>query len=68
MLRLKGKGIKDINGYNRGDQLIMVNVWTPTQLSREERSILEGLRNSDNFKPDPAKQEKSFFDKMKEFF
>lgn len=68
MLRLKGKGIKDINGYNRGDQLIMVNVWTPTQLSREERAILEGLKNSDNFKPDPGKQEKSFFDKMKEFF
>ena len=68
MLRLKGKGIKDINGYSRGDQLIMVNIWTPTQLSREERSILEGLRNSDNFKPDPNKQEKSFLDKMKEFF
>lgn len=68
MLRLKGKGIKDINGYTRGDQLIMVNVWTPVQLSREERAILEGLRNSDNFKPDPGKQDKSFFDKMKEFF
>lgn len=68
MLRLKGKGIKDINGYSRGDQLIMVNIWTPTQLSREERSILEGLKNSDNFKPDPGKQDKSFFDKMKEFF
>lgn len=68
MLRLKGKGIKDINGYSRGDQLIMVNVWTPTQLSREERSALESLRNSENFKPDPTKQEKSFFDKMKEFF
>ena len=68
MLRLKGKGIKDINGYNRGDQLIMVNVWTPTQLTKEERSVLEGLKNSENFKPDPGKQEKSFFDKMKEFF
>jgi molecular chaperone DnaJ len=68
MLRLKGKGIKDINGYHRGDQLIMVNVWTPTELSREERNLLEGLRNSENFKPDPGKQDKSFFDKMKEFF
>lgn len=68
MLRLKGKGIKDINGYHRGDQLIMVNVWTPTELSREERNTLEGLRNSENFKPDPGKQDKSFFDKMKEFF
>ena len=68
MLRLKGKGIKDINGYHRGDQLIMVNVWTPTELSKEERIALEGLRNSENFKPNPGKQDKSFFDKMKEFF
>lgn len=68
MLRLKGKGIKDINGYSRGDQLIMVNVWTPTQLSKDERAMLESLKNSENFKPDPGKQDKSFFDKMKEFF
>lgn len=68
MLRLKGKGIKDINGYHRGDQLIMVNVWTPTELSKEEKNVLEGLRSSENFKPDPGKQDKSFLDKMKEFF
>ena len=68
MLRLKGKGINDINGYGRGDQLIMVNVWTPTTLSKEERIVLEGLKQSENFKPDPGKQEKSFFDRMKEFF
>ena len=68
MLRLKGKGIKDINGYSRGDQLIMVNVWTPTQLSKEEKAALESMKNSENFKPDPGRQEKSFFDKMKEFF
>lgn len=68
MLRLKGKGIKDINGYSKGDQLIMVNVWTPTQLSREEKQTLENLRSSENFKPDPGKEDKSFFDKMKEFF
>ncbi|SDD72968.1 molecular chaperone DnaJ [Algoriphagus faecimaris] len=68
MLRLKGKGIKDINGYSKGDQLIMVNIWTPTSLSKEERQSLENLRDSENFKPDPGKSEKSFFDKMKEFF
>ncbi|KPQ16303.1 MAG: molecular chaperone DnaJ [Algoriphagus marincola HL-49] len=68
MLRLKGKGIKDINGYSRGDQLIMVNVWTPTQLTKEERQTLEALRESPNFKPAPGNSEKSFFDKMKEFF
>ncbi|MFC3415810.1 molecular chaperone DnaJ [Algoriphagus hitonicola] len=68
MLRLKGKGIKDINGYTRGDQLIMVNIWTPTNLTKEERVALENLRDSENFIPDPGKSEKSFFDKMKEFF
>ncbi|WP_100628355.1 molecular chaperone DnaJ [Algoriphagus formosus] len=68
MLRLKGKGIKDINGYSRGDQLIMVNVWTPTQLTKEEKQTLEALRESPNFKPAPGNSEKSFFDKMKEFF
>lgn len=68
MLRLKGKGIKDINGYTKGDQLIMVNVWTPTHLSKEERQTLESLVNSENFKPDPGKGDKTFFDKMKEFF
>jgi molecular chaperone DnaJ len=68
MLRLKGKGIRDINGYSRGDQLIQVNVWTPKQLSREERQILESLKNNENFRPDPGKSEKTFFDKMKEFF
>jgi molecular chaperone DnaJ len=68
MLRLKGKGIKDINGYTRGDQLIMVNVWTPTHLSKEERQLLESLLHSENFKPDPGKGDKTFLDKMKEFF
>lgn len=44
ILRLKGKGIKELNGYGRGDQLIHVNIWTPKQLSAEERTILERLR------------------------
>jgi molecular chaperone DnaJ len=68
ILRLKGKGIKDINGYNRGDQLIHVNIWTPKQLSREETIILERLRESPNFAPNPGKNDKGFFEKMKEFF
>jgi molecular chaperone DnaJ len=68
VLRLRGKGIKSIDSYATGDQLISVNVWTPKQLSKEERNILEGLKNSDNFRPDPSKGEKSFFEKMREFF
>lgn len=68
ILRLRGKGIKELNGYGRGDQLIHVNVWTPKQLSKEEKAILESLKDSPNFTPDPGKNEKGFFEKIKEFF
>lgn len=68
ILRLKGKGIKDLNGYGRGDQLVHVNVWTPQQLSTEERATLESFRTSANFQPKPGKNEKGFFDQMKDFF
>lgn len=68
ILRLRGKGIKDINGYGKGDQLIHVNVWTPKKLTPEEKSTLESLRDSDNFVPNPSKNEKGFFERMKEFF
>ena len=68
ILRLKGKGIKELNGYGRGDQLIHLNIWTPKQLSTEERAMLEKLRHSPNFQPKPNKNEKGFFEKMKDFF
>ncbi|RZK60627.1 molecular chaperone DnaJ [Pedobacter frigiditerrae] len=68
LLRLKGKGIPEINSYHRGDEIIHVNIWTPKALSSEERAILEKLRESPNFKPQPNKNDKSFFDKMKEYF
>lgn len=68
ILRLRGKGIKDIDGYTRGDQLIHVNVWTPKSLSPEEKTKLESLRDSPNFQPNPSKNDKTFFERMKEFF
>lgn len=68
LLRLKGKGIPEINSYHRGDEIIHVNIWTPKVLNSEERSILEKLKESPNFKPQPGKHDKSFFDKMKEYF
>jgi molecular chaperone DnaJ len=68
ILRLKGKGIKELNGYGKGDQLVHVNVWTPKQLSSEERDLLESLRNSPNFQPKPAKTDKNIFEKMRDFF
>jgi molecular chaperone DnaJ len=68
ILRLRGKGIKDVNGYGRGDQLIHINIWTPKTLSKEEKEKLESMRDSDNFTPNPSKGDKGFFEKIKEFF
>ncbi len=68
ILRLRGKGIQDINGYGAGDQLIHVNIWTPKQVSKEEQEILEKLKDSPNFSPNPGKNDRSFFERMKEFF
>ena len=68
VLRLRGKGLKDISGYETGDQLIYVNVWTPKKLTPEEREKLESLRSSANFEPHPDANEKGFFERMKEFF
>lgn len=68
VLRLKGKGIPDVNGYGRGDLLVSVQVWTPKHLSSEEKKIIEKLKDSDNFKPKPGTKDKGFFDRMKEYF
>jgi len=68
IFRLKGKGFPSINSYEKGDQLIHVNVWTPQQLSPEEKKALEKLSESPNFQPSPDKNERSFFDKVKEMF
>ncbi|MGK6353226.1 molecular chaperone DnaJ [Parapedobacter sp. DT-150] len=68
ILRLKGKGVPEVNAYHKGDQLVYVNVWTPKATSSEEKELLERLRNSPNFKPQPGKNEKTFFERIKEYF
>lgn len=68
IFRLKGKGFPAVNSYEKGDQLVHVNVWTPQNFTSEEKSLLEKLSKSPNFKPDPDKNEKSFFDKVREMF
>jgi len=68
IFRLKGKGFPAVNSYEKGDQLVQVNVWTPQHISNEEKAMLEKLSESPNFKPHPDKNEKNFFDKIKEMF
>ena len=68
VVRLRGKGLPIMNGYGRGDLLVCLNVWVPKSLSKDEKKTLEELQKHDNFKPNPTKQERGFFDKMKEMF
>ena len=68
IFRLKGKGFPAVNSYEKGDQLVHINVWTPQQLTPEEKALLEKLANSQNLKPKPDINEKSFFDRIKEIF
>lgn len=69
IFRLKGKGFPSVNNnYEKGDQLVHVNVWTPQQLTPEEKAMVEKMQQSTNFDPKPEKNEKSFFDKVREMF
>ena len=68
VFRLKGKGFPAVNSYEKGDQLVHVNIWTPQHVNNEEQSMLEKMNHSNNFKPNPEKNQKSFFDKMREMF
>ncbi|MBE6250284.1 MAG: molecular chaperone DnaJ [Bacteroidales bacterium] len=69
VIRLRGKGLPTVNGYGgTGDLYVKFAVWIPKKLSKEEKSIIESLRNKDSFKPDPTKEDKSFFERLKGLF
>ena len=68
ILRLKGKGFPSVNSYEKGDQLININVWTPQHLTADEKAMLDKLNASPNFTPNASKSDKSFFDKIREAF
>jgi molecular chaperone DnaJ len=69
IFRLKGKGFPEVNNnYEKGDQLIHVNVWIPQQLTPEEKLMVEKMQPSTNFVPKPEKSDKSFFERVKEMF
>jgi molecular chaperone DnaJ len=57
-----------VQSYEKGDQLIHVNVWTPQHVSGDEKSMLDKLAASPNFKPQPEKNGKTFFQKVREMF
>ena len=68
ILRLRGKGIPELNGYGRGDLLVNIQVWTPQNVTRDEARIIEKLKESDSFTPKPDKNDRNFFERMRNFF
>lgn len=68
ILRLKGKGLPEVNSYSTGDMLVFVNVWVPQQLTKEEKKVVEKMAESSSYKPNPNTEDRSFFEKMKNFF
>jgi molecular chaperone DnaJ len=68
ILRLKGKGVPSLNHYGSGDMLVHVNVWTPENLTKDQKLFFEQQATHNNFEPNPKSTHKSFFDKVKDMF
>jgi molecular chaperone DnaJ len=69
VVRLRGKGLPTVNGYGgTGDMYVKIAVWIPRKLNKEEKAAIESLRNNESFKPNPTKEDKSFFDRIKDLF
>jgi molecular chaperone DnaJ len=68
VLKLKGKGLPSVQGYERGDLLVNIQIWTPQTLSKEEKAQLEKWRDAESFKPNPSAKERGFFSRMREYF
>jgi molecular chaperone DnaJ len=67
ILRLRGKGLPDLNGYSRGDLMVRINVFIPSSVSKDDRTLLQKMQESDNFNPKNKKTE-SIFDRFKGYF
>ena len=69
VVRLRGRGLPTVNGYGgTGDLYVKIAVWIPKKLEKDDKAVIESLRNKESFKPNPSKEDKSFFDKLKDLF
>jgi molecular chaperone DnaJ len=68
VFRLRGKGLPSVEYHGVGDLLVNINIWTPQNLSKEEADIMEKFKKSANFDPKPTSKDKSFFDRMRDYF
>ena len=69
VVRLRGRGLPTVNGYGgTGDLYVKIAVWIPRKLDKEDKAAIEALRGRESFKPNPSKEDKSFFEKIKDLF
>ncbi len=68
VLRLGGKGIPEINGYGKGDILVVVDITIPEKLSSEERRTIEKLAKMPAFEKASSVKNQNIFERMKNFF
>lgn len=68
VIRLKGKGLPSVNSYGTGDMYVKFIVWIPKHLGREDKVLVEKLKDREGFKPNLTKEDKSFFDKLRDIF
>lgn len=69
VLRLRGQGMPRLRAAGRGDQLVRVHVWTPTDLNREQREALERLADLEDPPPEPRRgADPSFWERVKSAF
>ena len=69
VVKLKGRGLPTVNGYGgTGDLYVKFAVWIPKKVDKEDKATLEALRGKGTFNPDPSKEDKSFFEKLKDLF
>ena len=65
-LKIKGKGVPEVQGKGRGDLIVHIDVRIPTKLTREQRRIFEELEDTLPVNNDP--HEKGLLDKVKDYF
>jgi molecular chaperone DnaJ len=66
VLRLKGRGVKNLQGYGQGDLHVRVQVEVPTHLNGDQKHKLQEFAALCDGKEMPLSQ--SFFEKAKKFF
>ena len=68
VVRLRGKGLPSVNSYGTGDLYVKIAVWIPKKLTKDEKALFESMRHNDSIVPNPTKEDKSFFEKLKDLF